>query len=114
MLIRRAALTDGRVADIRVGERIADIAERLEPLDSEDVVDADRGAVLPGLHDHHLHLRAMAAALDSLSVGPPQVRTEGQLAQALKRQKPDPTAGSALSATTRQSRANSTGTNSTR
>ena len=32
--------------------------------------------MLPGLHDHHLHLRAMAAALDSLSVGPPQVRTK--------------------------------------
>jgi predicted amidohydrolase YtcJ len=84
MLIRRASLPDGRVADIRVGERIADIAERLEALGPEHVVDADGGAVLPGLHDHHLHLRAMAAALDSLSVGPPQVRTEGQLAKALR------------------------------
>jgi predicted amidohydrolase YtcJ len=54
------------------------------------VVDAGGGAVLPGLHDHHLHLRAMAAALDSLSVGPPQVRTEAQLAQALRTAEPGP------------------------
>ncbi len=90
MLIRRAMLPDGRVADLRVGERIADIADRLEPLGSEQVVDADAGAVLPGLHDHHLHLRAMAAALDSLTVGPPQVRTEMQLAQALRTAEPGP------------------------
>ena len=90
MLIRRARLPDGRVVDIRVDERIVDIADRLEPSDTEQVVDADGGAVLPGLHDHHLHLRAMAAALDSLPVGPPTVRTKGQLAQALSRAEPGP------------------------
>ena len=90
MLIRRGMLPDGRIADLRVGERIAEIADRLEPLDSEQVVDADAGAVLPGLHDHHLHLRAMAAALDSLTVGPPQVRTKAQLAQALRTAEPGP------------------------
>src|SRR5690348_8687437 len=90
MLIRRTTLPDGRLADIRVEERITEIAERVEPLNSEHVVDADTGAVLPGLHDHHLHLRAMAAALDSLSVGPPQVRTEVQLAQALRTAEPGP------------------------
>ena len=88
MLIRHATLPEGRIVDIRVDERITDIAERLEPLDSELVVDADAGAVLPGLHDHHLHLRAMAAALDSLPVGPPQVRTEAQLAQTLRAAEP--------------------------
>ena len=83
MLIRGGCLPNGHVADIRVDERIIEIAEALEPLESEQVLDADGGAVLPGLHDHHLHLRAMAAALDSLPVGPPQVRTKAQLAQAL-------------------------------
>jgi len=83
MLIRRAVLPDGHLADIRVGEHIVDIADRLEPVPSEQVLDADGGAVLPGLHDHHLHLRAMAAAEDSVTVGPPRVRTKVDLAQAL-------------------------------
>ena len=90
MLIRRGTLPDGRVADIRVEERILEIADSLDPLDSEQVLDAAAGAVLPGLHDHHLHLRAMAAALDSLAVGPPQVRTKAQLAQALATAVPGP------------------------
>lgn len=90
MLIRRGSLPNGRIADIRVDERIREIADRLDPLDDERTIDADAGAVLPGLHDHHLHLRAMAAALDSLAVGPPQVRTKAQLAQALRTAEPGP------------------------
>ncbi len=90
MLIRHARVPDGHVADIRVDERITEIAAHIEPLASEQVVDARGGAVLPGLHDHHLHLRAMAAALDSLPVGPPQVRTKEQLVQALAAAQPGP------------------------
>jgi predicted amidohydrolase YtcJ len=90
VLIRRGRLPDGRIADLRVDERIVEIADRLDPVGAEQVVDADAGAVLPGLHDHHLHLRAMAAALDSLSVGPPQVRTKARLAQALRTAQPGP------------------------
>jgi predicted amidohydrolase YtcJ len=90
MLIRRGALLDGRVVDIRVEERIVETADTLAPLDGEQVLDADGGAVLPGLHDHHLHLRAMAAALDSVSVGPPGVRTKAQLAQVLATATPGP------------------------
>jgi predicted amidohydrolase YtcJ len=33
-------------------------------------VDADGGCVIPGLHDHHIHLRALAAADGSIDVGP--------------------------------------------
>ena len=40
MLIRHGTLPDGRVADIRVDERIVEIADRLDPLDSEHVLDA--------------------------------------------------------------------------
>lgn len=90
MLIRHGTLPDGRVADVRVEEHITEIADRLDLRDSEQVVDADAGAVLPGLHDHHLHLRAMAAALDSLTVGPPRVRTKAQLTQALRTATPGP------------------------
>ena len=47
--------------------------------------DANGGAVLPGLHDHHLHLLAMAAAARSVQAGPPHVVNAAQLATALRR-----------------------------
>jgi predicted amidohydrolase YtcJ len=78
MLITRASLLDGRVADIRLAGEITQLAPRLEPGRGETILDARFGAVLPGLHDHHLHLRAAAAALESLAVGPPAVRAEAQ------------------------------------
>lgn len=90
MLIQHAMLPGGRLADVRVEERISEIADSIAPIDSEQVVDANGGAVLPGLHDHHLHLHAMAAAVDSLAVGPPQVRTKEQLAHALRTAVPGP------------------------
>lgn len=70
MLIQRAGLLDGRVADVRVADVIVDVAPALSPLPGEVVVDAKSGAVLPGLHDHHLHLHAAAAALASVAAGP--------------------------------------------
>jgi len=33
-------------------------------------LDAQGGSVIPGLHDHHIHLRALAAARGSVDVGP--------------------------------------------
>lgn len=83
MLIRRATLLDGTAADIRVGARIEEVGDGLLARPGEGVLDAGGGTVLPGLHDHHVHLRSAASALDSLSVGPPAVHTKGQLAQAL-------------------------------
>jgi predicted amidohydrolase YtcJ len=50
-----------------------------------DVIDARGGAVLPGLHDHHIHLLATAAAARSVPAGPPTVRDAGQLIAALRR-----------------------------
>ena len=46
-------------------------------------MDAAGGALLPGLHDHHVHLFAMAAAQTSVECGPPAVRDAGDLAAAL-------------------------------
>jgi predicted amidohydrolase YtcJ len=89
MLIRRATLLDGRVADIRVTEQITDVAPTLTPLAGEAVVDARLGAAIPGLHDHHLHLMSTAAALDSVVVGPPAVHTEQQLAHVVASATPD-------------------------
>lgn len=74
MLIQRAVLLDGTPADIRFGARIVDVADRLVPRPGEDVYDAAGGTVLPGLHDHHLHIRAAAAAMTSVHVGPEVVR----------------------------------------
>jgi predicted amidohydrolase YtcJ len=88
MLIRRGTLLTGRTVDVRVEDRIVDVAAALDARPGEDVLDAGLGAVLPGLHDHHLHLRAAAAALDSVPAGPPAVRTKDDLAQALSRAEP--------------------------
>lgn len=49
-------------------------------------IDARGGALLPGLHDHHIHLMAYAAACDSLHCGPPQVTSGEELAQLLSAQ----------------------------
>ncbi|MEW2479247.1 amidohydrolase family protein [Mycobacterium sp. NPDC049093] len=83
MLIRHATLLDGAVVDIRVGETIEQVAESLSPEPGEEVLDAASGAVIPGLHDHHLHVHSAAAEQDSIRVGPAEVADEAALAQAL-------------------------------
>ena len=45
---------------------------------------------LPGLHDHHVHVRSAASALDSFFVGPPGVSTKAQLTQLLSNATPGP------------------------
>ena len=60
---------DGAVVDVRVdGELIAAVGPGLDRAGSA-VVDARGGALLPGLHDHHIHLLALAAADRSLALG---------------------------------------------
>jgi len=67
VLIRRAELPCGELADVRVsGTRIGKIGA-LAPLPDEAVIEADGGALLPGLRDHHLHFLAYAASLESFS-----------------------------------------------
>ncbi|MBV8461910.1 MAG: hypothetical protein JO368_01350, partial [Acidimicrobiales bacterium] len=48
------------------------------------VVEGSGGALLPGLHDHHLHLRAMAARRASVPCGPPEVADRAGLGAALR------------------------------
>ena len=91
MLIRAAevdAWREGgvaRIVDVRIaGGRIAAIGAGLPRRgDDEPLIDAGGAALLPGLHDHHLHLYALAAALDSLPCGPPEVRDAEALRGAL-------------------------------
>ncbi len=74
---------DGTAVDVRLSDRIDEVAETLTPTSGEDVLDAAGGAVLPGLHDHHVHLYSAAAAATSIRVGPPQVRDRAALVAAL-------------------------------
>ncbi|WP_194829999.1 amidohydrolase family protein [Nocardia sp. XZ_19_231] len=76
MLIRRAHVFGGDFTDVRVtGDRISECGTGLRPLPGEDDIDACGGWLIPGLHDHHIHLRALAATLGSTRLGPPDVRT---------------------------------------
>jgi predicted amidohydrolase YtcJ len=92
VLIRNAEV-EGRRVDVRCAEgRILEVAARLAGRPgSEPELDAGGGALLPGLHDHHLHLLALAAALDSIDCGPPAVRTPDALRRRLTEASPDPT-----------------------
>ncbi|OBF60044.1 amidohydrolase [Mycobacterium sp. 852002-50816_SCH5313054-b] len=90
MLIHRATLLDGRTVDVRVGAQIDEVGEGLEPRTGEGVLYAGGGTVLPGLHDHHVHVRSAASALDSFLVGPPGVATKEQLTQLLSNATPGP------------------------
>jgi predicted amidohydrolase YtcJ len=48
---------------VRVGpEEILEVGAGLAPRRGEPVLDAAGGAVIPGLHDHHVHLRGLVAA----------------------------------------------------
>ncbi len=86
-LIRQAQIYGGTgLRDLRLqGGNIAAIAESLPPLPGEALVEARGAALLPGLHDHHIHLVSLAAALDSLRCGPPDITDARQFAAALQR-----------------------------
>ena len=83
MLIRAAELEGGAIADVRLERsRIAEIGE-LIPRGGESVIDARGGLLLPGLHDHHIHIAGLAASLTSVRCGPPEVTTREDLAAVL-------------------------------
>lgn len=83
MLIRDAEVWQEGRADVRIANgRIAELGA-LEPCAGEPVFDARGSTLLPGLHDHHIHLAAEAARHSSVQCGPPDVIDEAGLAQAL-------------------------------
>lgn len=73
MLIQRAHLLDGAVVDVRTDQCIIEVAERLTPLTGEVVLEATGHTLIPGLHDHHVHVHSAAAATTSVPVGPREV-----------------------------------------
>ncbi len=85
MLIAGAEVYGLHPADVRVeGGRISEIG-RLQRRPGERVLDARGGALLPGLHDHHFHLRSFAASLESVRCGPSDVTDADALVAALHR-----------------------------
>lgn len=89
MLIKGGQLIDGRVTDIRLADRIQEVGDSLRAAPGEDVIDADGKTVIAGLRDHHVHLRAAAAADESVFVGPSAVAGLAQLRQVLSTAMPD-------------------------
>jgi len=72
--------------DLRIENgRILNIDDGLAARAGEEIIDAAGGALFPGLHDHHIHLAAYAAAIDSVMCGPPAVGTAEELAHLLRR-----------------------------
>jgi predicted amidohydrolase YtcJ len=67
-LLRDVAVS-GKRLDCRIRDgRIAELAPRLTAADGEMVIEGHGGELLPGLADHHIHLRALAASRRSLDL----------------------------------------------
>lgn len=85
MLIRDAEIDGGVCVDVRIRDgRIAEIGAALPAAPDEEIIDAHGGALLPGLHDHHIHLRALAASLASVRCGLPHCNDEATLVATLR------------------------------
>lgn len=78
---------DGRPVTVLIdGGRIVDVlpAGAAKPAARTPLIDVGGAALLPGLHDHHVHLRALAAARASVPAGPPDVPDRAALRAALR------------------------------
>lgn len=82
LLIGAARLLDGRMVDVMISAGRVATVEPHQPGRTPDL-DARGGLLLPGLHDHHVHVAATAAALASVRCGPPEVTDAAALASAL-------------------------------
>lgn len=80
-----AAELEGRAAvDVRLAAgRVVEVGVGLRRERGEAQLEAAGGALLPGLHDHHIHLLALAASGASLQCGPPEVASVDVLARSL-------------------------------
>lgn len=82
LVLRDVELGGSRV-DVTVdGSLIATVAER-RSAHGHTVIDGRGGAVIPGLHDHHLHLLALAAREGSVVASKPAVRTPADFDRAV-------------------------------
>ena len=68
VLLQRVEV-DGAIVDCRIqGVIVQDVAPGLAPREQERVIAGNGAALLPGLVDHHIHIRAAAAARISIDV----------------------------------------------
>ncbi len=89
MILREVDL-EGSGADLRIRRgRVTAIAAHLEPAPGEEILEARGGALLPGLHDHHLHALALASSLRSVRCGPEDVPGIEALTARLRSAQPD-------------------------
>ena len=69
LVVRNAEVEGGRV-DVRIeGDVVSALGPAGTMAAADAVIDGAGGALLSGLHDHHLHLMSMAAAVRSVDVG---------------------------------------------
>jgi predicted amidohydrolase YtcJ len=86
VLITGAELAGRAGVDVRVeADRVTEVGPGLRRSPGEAVIDARGGALIPALHDHHVHLRSLAAARASVALGPADVSGRAGFEAALRR-----------------------------
>jgi predicted amidohydrolase YtcJ len=84
------AEVDGHLVNVEIeGGVVAAVAARseqsaLQSRRNTTIIDADGGALIPGLHDHHTHILAFAASRSSIQCGPKSTRDSEQLQNQLR------------------------------
>lgn len=85
LLIVNAEVEGAGGVDVRCRDgKVVELGTGLAPNAGEQVLGANGGALLPGLHDHHIHLLALAAAARSVRCGPPAVMNRAALRETLR------------------------------
>ena len=86
LVLRNCEVGGRRGVDVSIeGGRVVSLSSETAAGARADVeIDAGGGALLPGLHDHHLHLFAEAARRSSVACGPPDVVDQPSLAHTLR------------------------------
>ncbi len=72
------ALVGGQRTDVLFDKTVRAVGT-LDPENGVEIIEAERRTLLPGLHDHHIHLAALAAARRSVDVSPTRVGDEQKL-----------------------------------
>ena len=88
MLIINADVLGSRV-NVRLSEIIQEVSAALTARPGEFVLDAKGGALLPGLHDHHMHFLASAAHEESINCDEEEVKNVENFRNYVELQKGD-------------------------
>jgi predicted amidohydrolase YtcJ len=83
VLIRNAEVLGHGRGDVRIRQGTIVAIGDLTPEPGEPTLEGRGGMLLPGLHDHHIHLPALAARQASVPCGPPEVGNAAELTERL-------------------------------